>query len=152
MRRTPIVELFWKVHPWLYRVSGGRLLGQLVGMKVLLLTTTGAKSGVARTTALTYLEADGAFVVIGSFLGEPRHPAWVHNLRANPRATVQVGARNIPVTAREARGDERTRLWERVVALQPDYRVYETSTDREIPVVVLEPSRDDLRRDASSAR
>ena len=140
MRRTPIVELFWKVHPWLYRLSGGRLLGKLVGMDVLLLTTTGAKSGAARTTALTYLEADGAYVVIGSFLGEPRHPAWVHNLRADPRATVQVGSRNIAVDAREAHGEERARLWAQVVAAQPDYRAYETQTTREIPVVVLEPS------------
>jgi len=140
VRRTPIVELFWKVHPWLYRVSGGRLLGELVGMKVLLLTTTGAKSGASRTTALTYLEAGGAFVVIGSFLGEPRHPAWVHNLRADPRATVQVGARRIAVTAREARGEERAQLWAQLVALQPDYREYEGRTDREIPVVVLDPA------------
>ena len=140
VRRTPIVDLFWKVHPWLYRVSGGRLLGRLVGMNVLLLTTTGAKSGVSRTTALTYLEAAGAYVVIGSFLGEPRHPAWVHNLRANPRGTVQLGARRIAVRAREARGEERARLWAQLVALQPDYRAYESRTDREIPVVVLEPN------------
>jgi deazaflavin-dependent oxidoreductase (nitroreductase family) len=140
VRRTPIVDLFWKVHPWLYRVSGGRLLGELVGMKVLLLTTTGAKSGVSRTTALTYLEAGDAYVVIGSFLGEPRHPAWVHNLRAQPRATVQVGARRLAVRAREARGGEREKLWARLVALQPDYRAYESRTDREIPVVVLEPA------------
>ena len=105
VRRTPIVELFWKVHPWLYRISGGRLLGELVGMKVLLLTTTGAKSGAQRTTALTYLEADGAYVVIGSFLGEPRHPAWVHNLRANPRATCRSASRRIAVT--RARGARR---------------------------------------------
>jgi deazaflavin-dependent oxidoreductase (nitroreductase family) len=140
VRKTPIVELFWKLHPWLYRKSGGRLLGKLVGMKVLLLTTTGAKSGAQRTTALTYLEADGAYVVIGSFLGEPRHPAWVHNLRAHPRATVQIGTRQIAVMAREAHGDERARLWQRLVALQPDYRAYESRTDREIPVVVLEPA------------
>jgi F420H(2)-dependent quinone reductase len=140
VRRTPIVDLFWKVHPWLYRVSGGRLLGTLVGMKVLLLTTIGAKSGASRTTALTYLEAGASYVVIGSFLGEPRHPAWVHNLRANPRATVQVGARRIAVRAREARGEERARLWGQLVALQPDYRAYESRTDREIPVVVLEPA------------
>ena len=152
MRRSPIVDLFWKVHPWLYRVSGGRLLGKLVGMKVLLLTTIGAKSGARRTTALTYLDARGAFVVIGSFLGEPRHPAWVHNLRANPRATVQIGAREIAVTAREARGDERAQLWARVVEAQPDYRAYEGRTDREIPVVVLDPSRGDLRSGGSSAR
>jgi F420H(2)-dependent quinone reductase len=140
MRRTPIVDLFWKVHPWLYRKSGGRLLGKLAGMRVLLLTTTGARSGAPRTTALTYLEADGALVVIGSFLGEPRHPAWVHNLRANPRATAQVGAREIRVTAREAQGAERARLWQQLVAIQPGYREYEDRTDREIPVVVLTPS------------
>lgn len=140
MRRTPIVELFWKVHPWLYRISGGRVLGKLAGMKVLLLTTTGAKSGAQRTTALTYLEADGGYVVIGSFLGEPRHPAWVHNLRANPRASVQVGARELAVSAREAHGEERARMWQQLVAVQPDYRAYETRTDREIPVVVLTPS------------
>ena len=140
MRKSPIVELFWKVHPWLYRASGGRLLGKLVGMKVLLLTTTGAKSGASRTTALTYLEAGGAYVVIGSFLGEPRHPAWVHNLRANPRATVLVGARRIAVRSREAHGEERAHLWAQLVALQPDYRAYESRTDREIPVVVLEPA------------
>lgn len=145
------MELFWKLHPWLYRKSGGRLLGKLVGMKVLLLTTTGAKSGAQRTTALTYLDAGGAYVVIGSFLGEPRHPAWVHNLRANPRATVQVGARKVPVTAREARGEERARLWQRLVALQPDYRAYESRTDREIPVVVLEPSEAGLSGRPSAA-
>jgi deazaflavin-dependent oxidoreductase (nitroreductase family) len=139
VRKTPIVELFWKLHPWLYRISGGRLLGELVGMKVLLLTTTGAKSGAQRTTALTYLEVDGAYVVIGSFLGEPRHPGWVHNLRAKPDATVQIGSRRIAVRAREARGDERVTLWARVVAVQPDYREYEGRTDREIPVVILVP-------------
>jgi deazaflavin-dependent oxidoreductase (nitroreductase family) len=141
MRRSRAVELFWKVHPWLYRKSGGRLLGELVGMKVLLLSTTGAKSGTQRTTALTYLEADGGYVVIGSFLGEPRHPAWVHNLRAKPEATVQVGRRRFAVSSREANGEERARLWAQLVAIQPDYRAYEDRTDREIPVVVLEPKR-----------
>ena len=140
MRKTRAVEIFWKLHPFVYRVSGGRLLGELVGMKVLLLSTTGAKSGAQRTTALTYLETDGGYVVIGSFLGEPRHPAWVHNLRAIPRATVQVGSRRIAVAAREARGEERARLWAQLVALQPGYREYESRTDREIPVVVLEPA------------
>jgi F420H(2)-dependent quinone reductase len=140
MRRSRGVELFWKVHPWIYRISGGRLLGELVGMKVLLLTTTGARTGAQRTTALTYLEVDGAYVVIGSFLGEPRHPGWVHNLRAKPEASVQIGARRIAVCAREARGEERAQIWKRVIAAQPDYREYESRTDREIPVVVLEPA------------
>jgi F420H(2)-dependent quinone reductase len=134
------VELFWKLHPWIYRLSGGRLLGEVAGMKVLLLTTTGARSGAERTTALTTFEADAAYVVIGSFLGEPRHPAWVHNLRARPQATIQLGAERIAVSSREAHGEERARLWARLVALQPGYREYEARTDREIPVVVLEAS------------
>jgi len=139
MRRSPAIELFWKIHPWIYRASGGRLLGRLVGMEVLLLTTTGAQSGRERTTALTCFEDAGHRVVIGSFLGEPRHPAWVHNLRAHPEATVQIGARRLRARAREARGEERARLWARAVAIQPDYRRYETRSGREIPVVVLEP-------------
>ena len=106
---------------------------------MLLLTTTGAKSRAPRTTALTYLEVDGAYAVIGSFLGEPRHPGWVHNLRATPEAIVQIGARRIAVRAREAHGEEHARIWARVVAAQPDYREYEGRTARAIPVVLLEP-------------
>ncbi len=139
MKRTPVVRLFWKLHPWIYRASGGRVLGRLVGMDVLLLTTTGARTGRPRTTALTCFEDAGRYVVIGSFLGEPHHPGWVHNLRASPHARVQRGSRRLPVTAHEAHGEERARLWKRAVAIQPEYSSYETRTEREIPVVVLDP-------------
>ena len=143
MKRTWLVEQFWKWHPRIYRWSGGRLLGHLTGMDVLLLETRGARSGATRATCLTFFapsERPDAFVVIGSFLGEPRHPAWVHNLRAHPEATVQVGARRLRVRAREAQGEERARLWSELVSVQPDYRQYEGRTDRVIPVVVLEPA------------
>lgn len=140
MKRTPVVDLFWKIHPWIYRVSGGRLLGRLANMDVLLLTTTGAKSQKPRTTALTSFEDAGRHVVIGSFLGAPRDPGWVHNLRVHPAVEVQLGARRFGARAHEARGEERDRLWARAVAVQPDYRKYEADTTRKISVVVLTPA------------
>lgn len=144
VQRSKLVDVFWKIHPWIYRASRGRLLGRLAGMDVLVLETRGRRSGAERETCLTYFapsDAPDSFVVIGSFLGEPRHPAWVHNLRTQPAARVLVRGRQIEVRAHEARGEERARLWRELVAIQPDYRAYESRTDREIPVVVLEPSR-----------
>lgn len=139
LRRTKLVELFWRVHPAIYRATGGRILGRVLGMPVLLLTTRGRRSGTSRTTALTYHPDSGAYVVVGSVLGEPRHPGWVHNLRADSRAEIQVGRRRIPVVAREAEGAERERLWTEVAAREPSYTAYAERTERRIPVVVLEP-------------
>ena len=151
MKRTRVVEWFWRVHPFIYRISGGRLLGEMIGMPVLLLTTTGARTGSRRTTALTYLAYGDAYVVIGSFLGEPRHPGWVHNLRARPRAGIQVRDRKIAVAAREAHDTEREEIWSSLLAQEPSYREYAERTEREIPVVVLEPE-DDSRSPSGSSR
>ena len=140
MQRNAVVDLFWKIHPKLYRFSGGRLLGRLVGMEVLILNTRGRRSGQDRSTCLTTFREGGAFVVIGSFLGEPRDPGWVHNLRAQPEATIQTGREIRRVRAREAEGAERDHLWARLVEIQPEYRDYEGRTDRVIPVVVLDPA------------
>src|SRR5262245_17045644 len=107
-------------------------------MPVLLLTTTGRKSGAARTKALTYLPRGDAFVVIASVLGEPRHPAWWLNLEAHPDATVEVGRERLQVRARKAEGEERETLWNAVVATMPDYEEYRHRTSRQIPIVVLE--------------
>jgi deazaflavin-dependent oxidoreductase (nitroreductase family) len=137
--RSKAVELFWKIHPRLYRWTGGLIGGRVIGMPVLLLTTTGRKSGVARTRALTYLDRGGSYVVIASYLGEPRHPDWWLNLVANPEAGVQVGGRRMRVRAREAAGEERERIWREVTAVAKDYAEYEARTTRRIPVVVLEP-------------
>lgn len=143
MKRSIWVELFWKIHVPIYRMTGGRVLGRLVGMPVLLLTTLGRRSGEPRTTALTYVEVGDAFLVVGSFLGEPRHPAWVHNLRSRPEARIQIGSDTLSVHAREAEGDERSALWKTVIAANADYADYEHRTDRVIPLVLLEPGRDD---------
>lgn len=137
--KSPAVELFWKLHPWLYRWSQGRIGGKMMGMPVLLLTTTGRKSGQPRTSALTYLPQGGRYVVIASYLGEPRHPAWWLNLQANPDAEIQVGGRHIAVRAREAEGDEREWLWADAVARAHDYAAYQERTTRRIPVVILDP-------------
>jgi F420H(2)-dependent quinone reductase len=137
-RRTKAVELFWKLHLPLYRWSGGRLGGRVMGMPVLLLETVGRKSGQRRTNALTWFPKGDDYVVIASVLGEPRDPAWWLNLRAKPETTIQVGREHIGVRAREAAGAEREQLWAAVVAKAPDYAEYQARTERRIPVVVLE--------------
>jgi deazaflavin-dependent oxidoreductase (nitroreductase family) len=138
-KRNMFVELFWRVHPRLYKSTNGKLGGKLAGMPVLLLTTRGRKSGQPRERALTYVPSGGAFAVIASFLGEPRHPDWYLNLKADPQATVRCGAKSLAVRARDATGDERERLWREAVKMNADYEEYSRRTDRRIPVVVLEP-------------
>lgn len=139
VRRTKAMELFWKIHPWIYRISAGRIGGRAMGMPVLLLHTRGRKTGQPRTNALMYLPDGDSCIVIASYAGEPRHPAWWLNLRASPRTTIQVGSRTIEVAAREAAGEERERLWNRVVEAESGYETYRQRTSRKIPVVVLEP-------------
>lgn len=139
VKRNAAVELFWRLHPRIYRWTRGRVGGRLMGLPVLLLTTTGRRSGRPRTSALMYLPRGDDHVVIASVLGEPRHPSWWLNLKARPEAEIQVGARRIAVRAREAEGEEREALWRAVVAKQREYDEYRERTTRRIPVVVLEP-------------
>lgn len=130
------MKLMWRVHRFFYRVSRGRLGGNLE-MPVLLLTTTGRKTGKQRTWPLYHLVDGDSFVVIASNVGEDTHPAWLLNLRADPRASVQIGSERYDVTAREAEGEERERLWKQAVTASPGYETYRTRTKRRIPVVVL---------------
>jgi deazaflavin-dependent oxidoreductase (nitroreductase family) len=109
------------------------------GATSLLLTTTGRKSGEPRTSALIYAQDGDDFLVVASMGGAPQHPAWYLNLTANPEAEVQVKADHIPVTARTASDDEKPRLWKIVTEQWPNYDVYQTRTDRVIPLVVLSP-------------
>jgi deazaflavin-dependent oxidoreductase (nitroreductase family) len=106
---------------------------------MLLLTTTGRKSGRRRTTPLLYLEDGGNLVVIASNGGNPTHPAWWLNLKSDPRAEVQVGRERRAVSAEEAEGEERERLWRAVVDVNRGYEGYQRSTTRRIPVVILRP-------------
>jgi deazaflavin-dependent oxidoreductase (nitroreductase family) len=108
------------------------------GTKVLILTTTGARSGEPRKAPLIYGERDGDLVVVASKAGAPESPSWYVNLKANPNVTVQVGADRFPAHARTATPEEKPALWSLMVEQWPDYDEYQTKTDREIPVVVLE--------------
>jgi deazaflavin-dependent oxidoreductase (nitroreductase family) len=123
----------------LYRLSGGRIGGKINEAPVLLLTTTGRKSGQARTAPVVYL-ADGAnMVVIGSNAGHDRTPAWSLNLKANPDAEVEVGRERRPVRARVAEGDERADLWRKHNEQYSGFDEYEARTGRDIALFVLEP-------------
>jgi deazaflavin-dependent oxidoreductase (nitroreductase family) len=105
----------------------------------LLLTTRGRRSGEARDVTLNYMPDRGSFVVIGSYGGEDRDPAWWLNLEANPHGEVLVDGKRLRVRARETDGAEREALWDRFVAADPSYREYQQRTTRRLPVVVLEP-------------
>jgi deazaflavin-dependent oxidoreductase (nitroreductase family) len=130
------------LHTWLYRVSGGRLdaMPGVRGGKVLLLGHVGAKSGTKRTSPLLYTRDGNNLLIVASKGGFPKHPAWFHNLVANPDTTIQVGSEHRPVHARVATPEERERLWPMVVKTYHGYADYQArSQGREIPVVVLEP-------------
>jgi F420H(2)-dependent quinone reductase len=123
----------------LYRLSGGRLMGKVNQAPVLLLTTTGRKSGQARIAPVVYLADGENVVVIGSNAGHNRAPAWSLNLQANPDAEVEVGRERRPVRARVAEGDERADLWRRHNEQYSGFDEYEARTDRDIALFVLEP-------------
>jgi deazaflavin-dependent oxidoreductase (nitroreductase family) len=137
--RRVLTKFLWRVHRWGYRVSGGRLGGHIVGMPVLLLTTTGRRSGRPHTTALTYRREEKNLVIVASNGGARQHPAWYLNLNALPRAEVQIGRGRLFVRSREAIGPEYDRLWTRTVQAYRGYGVYQTRTARRIPVIILEP-------------
>ena len=107
----------------------------------LLLTTTGRKSGERFIFPLFYGEAGGGYFVIASKGGAPQHPGWYRNILANPQVEVQVGTKKLTARARTATGAERARLWEQSLKFWPPYADYQKKTEREIPVVVLEPVR-----------
>jgi deazaflavin-dependent oxidoreductase (nitroreductase family) len=130
------------VHRTVLKVSGGRLGWNAMNMPVLELTTTGRKTGRRHSIMLTSPLQDGdAIVVVASRGGDDHHPAWFLNLRNDPNVEVAVGGEpRRPMVARVADGDERARLWPLVTADHKNYAGYQTRTDREIPLVLLEPA------------
>jgi deazaflavin-dependent oxidoreductase (nitroreductase family) len=127
-------------HVELYRRTRG-LIGHRVPFAppMLLLDHVGARSGRRRTSALAYVRDGGGYVVVASKGGHPRNPGWFHNLRAHPDTTIQVGARRLVVRARVATPQERERLWPLAVAAWGPYESYQRRTERQIPLVILEP-------------
>ncbi len=121
-----------------FRANGGAVGGPYEGAPLLLLTTTGARTGRAHTAPLMYLADGDRLVVFGSKGGAPTNPDWYYNLRANPLATAEVGTESLPVRATIAAGEERERLFAAQAAVRPQFAEYAARTTREIPVVVLE--------------
>ncbi|MFZ0833258.1 MAG: nitroreductase family deazaflavin-dependent oxidoreductase [Mycobacterium sp.] len=120
-----------------FRANHGKVGGPFDGTTLLLLTTTGAKSGQPRLNPLAYLRVDGRMLIIGSYRGADVDPAWVHNLRANPRAHIEVGTDAYDVVARELPRKERDDAWEKIVAASPGFGEYQANTDRVIPLFEL---------------
>ena len=124
---------------FLYRLSGGRLGGRMNGGDVLLLTTTGRKTGKQRTLPLIYFMEGPAYVITASAGGASRNPGWFFNLRSNPQAVIQVKDKRINVIAEVADPEKRRALWIQLVASLPFYEKYQRNTRREIPLVILHP-------------
>lgn len=128
------------VHKELYRRSGGRIGGKAGSVQMLILTTTGRKSGQPRETMLNYGVDGDRLVLVASFGGDDRHPQWYRNLEANPEVTVQIGTETRRMNAANATPEERPRLWSLMTARYSGYDSYQRRTEREIPVVVLSPA------------
>ncbi len=121
-----------------FRANQGKVGGPFEGAPLLILTSIGAKSGEPRESPLLYRPEGDTLVIFASKGGAPTNPDWLHNLRAHPEASVEVGTETMKVVAREATGDERARIWEDHKVKYPGFAEYEAKTDRVIPVVVLE--------------
>lgn len=140
-RLKPILKLMSRLQTWLIRASGGRLGARFLrGAPVGLLTTRGRKSGQPRTLPLIYMRDGERVVIVASQGGMPRHPIWYLNLQAHPEVTFQIGGERRSYRARRASSDEKTGLWPSLCKVYPDYDDYQKRTDRDIPVVVLEPA------------
>ena len=139
-RAWPVLRRAADVHTAAYRATHGLVGHRIPGLpSMLLLDHVGARTGAKRTVPLLYIEDGRDLVIVASKGGHPRHPAWFHNLRAHPDATVQVGSERRPIRARVATAEEQRRLWPRAVEAYPGYAEYQRRAGREIPLVILEP-------------
>lgn len=120
-----------------FRANEGKVGGPFQGAPMLVITTTGAKSGQPRATPLVYLQDGDRIVIIASKAGAPTNPDWYHNIKANPTVTVEIGAEKFEATAEEITGDERNRLYAAQVAVMPGFQEYADKTSRVIPVIAL---------------
>jgi len=139
MPDTETIKAFNKSIADEFRANDGKVGGQFEGANLLLLTTTGAKSGEPRVSPLAYFRVDDKLIIIGSFAGSDINPAWVHNLRANPSAHIEIGTDASDVTARELPAAERDELFGKVAAAAPGFAEYQAKTTRVIPLFELQP-------------
>jgi deazaflavin-dependent oxidoreductase (nitroreductase family) len=134
------ISIVARLNRVVYRLTGGAIGGRLGRAPILLLTTSGRKSGAMRETPLLFLRDGDEFVVVASNVGRPTYPDWYLNLRHDPHAAVRIRREVTPVVAREAAADERARLWLLLTEMYADFNVYVRRTQRPIPVVVLSPA------------
>lgn len=138
------MKLFYRffnaVHILLYRLTNGTFGSKVQGLPILILTSTGRKTGKARSTPLGYFIHEGGYVITGSNSGRKSHPGWFYNLQANPHATIRIGSSQVAVQSVVADPDLRAKLWNRLLELSPAYGGYEKRAGREIPMVVLTPA------------
>src|SRR5882724_9889350 len=126
----------------LYEGSGGTKGTTLRGLPVIILTTIGAKSGKVRKVPLMRVEHEGIYAIVASLGGAPKNPVWYYNVVADPHVEVRDGTSTWDLRAREVKGEEKAAWWQLAVSAYPDYANYQTKTEREIPVFVLEPFND----------
>jgi deazaflavin-dependent oxidoreductase (nitroreductase family) len=132
-----MIKAMSSMHEFWYRASNGTIGGRVRGVPVLLLTTTGRKSGRKRTTPLMYLRDGDDYMIVASFGGHDKHPAWYLNLRSEPQVEVQAGRERFATRAEVLGEEERARVWPRLVEMYADYDAYQKGTERRIPVVRL---------------
>lgn len=142
MRRST-VQILSRLHTLAFRATGGRLGSRIAGIDVLLLTTTGNRTGATRTVPLLYLRDDPDLIVVASYGGRPHHPDWYLNLLADPEARIRVDGEHRTVHSATLSVEEREIWWKRAVAEWSDYGEYQERTTREIPLVRLTPVRHD---------
>ena len=134
---NPFFKLFIQSHVGMYRLTKGAFGGKMGSNEILLLTSTGRKSGQSRTTPVVFFRDKATFVVIASNGGGANHPAWYHNLIADRKASIMVKGETIQVKASEATGKERERLWKMITSKADQFSQYQEKTERQIPVMVL---------------
>jgi F420H(2)-dependent quinone reductase len=134
-------RLFMALHVAMYRISGGKIGGNMRGFKVILLTTKGRKSGKLFTTPLGCFYHPDGYVIVASNAGLPAHPSWYYNLKSSPQVTVQVFDKVMHATAEILAGEARAQAWQQVITTAPSYADYEKKTSREIPVILLRPNK-----------
>jgi deazaflavin-dependent oxidoreductase (nitroreductase family) len=135
-----VLKIALSIYIFLYRLTSGAIGGRMAGLKVLLLTTTGRKTGQLRTTPLGYFKQGGNFIIIASNGGADQNPAWFYNLKSNPQVTLQVGDEHLTAKAEVVDAETRKQLWAELVKMAPGYEKYTQGTKREIPLILLKPA------------
>lgn len=135
----PLQKLIARSHVFVYRISGGKIGAWMNGSRVLLLTTTGRKTGASRTTPVAFIYKDDAYLVAAASGGSAQNPAWFLNLESTPEATIELEGRQIRVRAAIISGRERDQLYELFKATYPGFSMVERWTTRKIPVIRLQP-------------